>query len=668
MAHGLSIHVGLNRVDPGQYNGWSGELSGCINDARDMEKIARSRGFKPQVLVDEDATAEALLNALTEAARTLVPGDTLMLTYSGHGGLIPDASSTDPNRKDTHVWALYNRMLLSQEIAALWPQFQTGVRIIAVADSCHSGSAVREVLFKMLAAMRNAPKADARAAVDSIRAHYPAGDATKFRAIPSEIALGTYRAHQAVYDRLARKTNTQGLDSIHMMARDFVPGASGGSVILMAACQDNQEAADGTANGKFTEQLKNVWADGSFEGGYAKFVAAIAAQMTTQTPNYFPFGHEDQEFASEQPFSLHAPSPDGEVMAPTRLPSVGPGQGGALSDDNQRLLIEAYLRLVDAVGASPSPAKPQSRSLRTVRDAVTHHLVYVHGISVHEADYSKSWWEALHPYTTLFGAGDLAANNEDLGHTRHEVLWSDLVNPREIVLNPQAGTDIMRQRIRDVLEDRHRLQAAQSSHALRDRDLLRRREPPLRTVMEGRDLADWFDKFLSLGYQDFLIYMTNSAMRQQIIDRFTGVVRPLLASGASVDIISHSWGTVVAYEGLRELESSDSLSGRVENFFTAGSALSISPVRSSLRDQNKDGRRPAQVDRWINLDAEGDLVGGTLLDMFAVDVEVLGLNPTDCQRNLWGYGWYELGCAHQSYFLANNDAVNHDIFARYING
>ncbi|MDP9071378.1 MAG: caspase family protein, partial [Actinomycetota bacterium] len=33
---GMSLHIGLNRVDPDGYNGWSGDLAGCENDARDM--------------------------------------------------------------------------------------------------------------------------------------------------------------------------------------------------------------------------------------------------------------------------------------------------------------------------------------------------------------------------------------------------------------------------------------------------------------------------------------------------------------------------------------------------------------------------------------------------------------------------------------------------------
>jgi hypothetical protein len=41
MAKGLSLHIGLNRIDPNHYAGWSGTLNACENDARAMQDIAR---------------------------------------------------------------------------------------------------------------------------------------------------------------------------------------------------------------------------------------------------------------------------------------------------------------------------------------------------------------------------------------------------------------------------------------------------------------------------------------------------------------------------------------------------------------------------------------------------------------------------------------------------
>ena len=47
--------------------------------------------------------------------------------------------------------------------------------------------------------------------------------------------------------------------------------------------------------------------------------------------------------------------------------------------------------------------------------------------------------------------------------------------------------------------------------------------------------------------------MTDDSSGAQVIGRVHRVVRPLLAAGVELDVISHSWGTVVAYEGFREL-------------------------------------------------------------------------------------------------------------------
>ena len=45
MSKGISLHVGLNFVDPEHYDGWDGELQACEYDATDMEVLASSQGF-----------------------------------------------------------------------------------------------------------------------------------------------------------------------------------------------------------------------------------------------------------------------------------------------------------------------------------------------------------------------------------------------------------------------------------------------------------------------------------------------------------------------------------------------------------------------------------------------------------------------------------------------
>ncbi len=169
------------------------------------------------------------------------------------------------------------------------------------------------------------------------------------------------------------------------------------------------------------------------------------------------------------------------------------------------------------------------------------------------------------------------------------------------------------------------------------------------------------------GIDDFVVYLLNDTTRAAIIKRFTDKVRELLVDGIELDIISHSWGTVVAYEGLRELEDDGLTDPRVHTFFTVGAALSIPPVKTRLREANRNGQRPALVARWINLDAQGDIVGGPLQGRpFEVDDDFPELEPVGCESILPLVTVYNPSCAHGSYFQAGNDAVNQDIFAHFI--
>src|SRR5262249_55875738 len=120
---------------------------------------------------------------------------------------------------------------------------------------------------------------------------------------------------------------------------------------------------------------------------------------------------------------------------------------------------------------------------------------------------------------------------------------------------------------------------------------------------------------------DFVTYLRDDQVRADVIGRFAGVVRPLLEGGARVDVISHSWGTVVAYEALRLLDTNAGLpDGAVLNWFTAGSALSIGEVKRRLQPRCRDGQRPQLVGRWVNLNARHDVVGGAMQgDPYAVD-------------------------------------------------
>ena len=108
MPSGISLHIGLNAVDPKQYSGWSGELAGCEFDAKDMQAIARKDGFATRLRLTKSATRNRILGDLTRAAKKLKRNDIFFLSYSGHGGQVPNTGNDFEADGFDETWCLYD--------------------------------------------------------------------------------------------------------------------------------------------------------------------------------------------------------------------------------------------------------------------------------------------------------------------------------------------------------------------------------------------------------------------------------------------------------------------------------------------------------------------------------------------------------------------------------
>ncbi len=271
MPKGISLHIGLNFVDPAQYEGWNGELAACEFDAKDMLTLAKARGFSSnKILLTKAATSAALVTGVTDAAKELKSGDIFFLTYSGHGGQVPDRNSdeADGDRMD-ETWCLYDRQLVDDELYALWSKFKKGVRILVLSDSCHSGTVTRALPPILSGGPRQ-----------RFLPWFPRG-------------REVYRAHKAEYDDIQEKF--KGAEKAVVQA----------SVLLVSGCQDNQTSLDGNRNGLFTEKLKKTWNNGKFVGGYRSFRDKIAAKMpVSQSPNYYVVGAKNEAFEKSLPFTV----------------------------------------------------------------------------------------------------------------------------------------------------------------------------------------------------------------------------------------------------------------------------------------------------------------------------------------------------------------------------
>ena len=111
----LSLHIGLNAVNAADYGGWDGPLAACEFDAYDMAAIAQAKAMKSTVLLTKKATRASVLAGMRSAAKTLKAGDLFFMSYSGHGGQVPDVSGDEPDKQD-ETWCLYDGQLIDDEL------------------------------------------------------------------------------------------------------------------------------------------------------------------------------------------------------------------------------------------------------------------------------------------------------------------------------------------------------------------------------------------------------------------------------------------------------------------------------------------------------------------------------------------------------------------------
>ena len=203
-----------------------------------------------------------------------------MVSYSGHGGQLPDQDGDETELQD-ETWCLYDGELVDDELLRLWVKFKAGVRILVFSDSCHSGTVIR-ARYQALAASGGLHAVMERPPVerDSLLAPLPGHAA--------EPGSPDVPPEPQVLRPDPQATGTE-------------PAAVKASVMLISGCQDNQLSADGDFNGLFTGRLKLVWNDGAFQGDYPAFRKQIGSKMPpTQSPKLDFAGVSDPVFVGQR--------------------------------------------------------------------------------------------------------------------------------------------------------------------------------------------------------------------------------------------------------------------------------------------------------------------------------------------------------------------------------
>ena len=248
-----ALCIGINN-----YPGTANDLSGCVNDAHDWAALLTKKGFAVTTLLDAAATKAAMVGAIDAMIEAAAKGDSLIITYSGHGTWVPDSSGDEPDGRDEALCPhdLSSKgALLDDDIHTLFAKRAAGVRIVLISDSCHSGSVSR------------GSEEDLDPGVPRIRFMPPEAWMPKKNQPPAAL----------------RSTATRSGFS-----------RSGGD-LLLAGCLDTEYSYDtsfnGRANGAFTYYAIKALGDIKASASYAKWFQAIRAYLPStrlpQTPQIF---------------------------------------------------------------------------------------------------------------------------------------------------------------------------------------------------------------------------------------------------------------------------------------------------------------------------------------------------------------------------------------------
>jgi len=138
-----ALCIGINA-----YPGTGFDLRGCVNDAHDWaERLSRHDFAMQPLLLDGDATLEAMRGAIDALLRPAAAGDSMVIVFAGHGTChTPDSTGDELEGydqgfapSDVHVAG----PMVDDEIHWRLNQRPLGSTLLLIADSCHSGSVSR---------------------------------------------------------------------------------------------------------------------------------------------------------------------------------------------------------------------------------------------------------------------------------------------------------------------------------------------------------------------------------------------------------------------------------------------------------------------------------------------------------------------------------------------
>jgi len=267
MASGIAIHIGVNQPASSRQC----RLSLSEGYAWQMAELSRQAGYGAiHLLCGAHATCGAVRGLLTSAAKALEPGDTLFVSFSGHGSQVPDASRDERDGMD-ETWCLYDAELLDDELMDVWREAPAGTRVLVVSESCFAGG------------MRYYEE-------DVLAEHPPLSRRPVYRSGgPAMRGVKQY---------------TQQVPSSCIARAPLHDDGIKASVLLMAGAGEKQTAREGL----YLRHLLKLWNGGAFRDSFCELHRQLWTSVRHENPEQDPqiimLGQPDPDFPHETAFHL----------------------------------------------------------------------------------------------------------------------------------------------------------------------------------------------------------------------------------------------------------------------------------------------------------------------------------------------------------------------------
>jgi len=214
-----ALLVGINKYKPNL----NADLKGCINDVAMVHHLLVNKfGFDTnniRVVVDDRATQNNILHRLQWLINDTKEGDLLVFHFSGHGSQIIDRNGDELNDYLDEIICPHDlnwdNPLTDDILRSIFSKIPSGVKLIMIADCCHSGTLVREL-------------------------NNPRYEKPRFILPPFDIRSRSFNKKLSKR-KLVEKTQKETQ-----------------KIILLSGCKDSQTSADAYINGKYNGALS--WA------------------------------------------------------------------------------------------------------------------------------------------------------------------------------------------------------------------------------------------------------------------------------------------------------------------------------------------------------------------------------------------------------------------------